>query len=328
MEEMKSILLIADGIPTVNLEVSKRTTIGNIKNLLVSLKYDLRNAIFIVNENKKTDVFHTDKYDTLTLASIWKELQNPQILINKTNIVNNKKLENIPKDVLAQIALELNLEDIVRLCQTNKKFDNIICKSDSFWINKSKKDFPELDLEDGGLYLRIKDDIHITGEEIKQFRDMKRFQNLLLNVLDYLHYLYSDTEEERDKYFINIESDSNLTEFEILNNNEQLGVKSKKPLEARFIMNLLRLKIDENAYPLLGELDNEKYESGKDDLTLSIKKLATLFSEINEYDALLKPSQGMDVWDYHRIRKWLKEEFLKGKYSGLGVPEVRRRRKK
>ena len=50
---------------------------------------------------------------------------------------------NLPKDVLALLALELNYPDIIRLCLTNSRFNQIVCQSDSFWRNKAIKEYPK-----------------------------------------------------------------------------------------------------------------------------------------------------------------------------------------
>ena len=50
---------------------------------------------------------------------------------------------NLNKDLLGLIALELNYPDIIRLCQTNSRFNHIVCKSDTFWRNKAIKDYPD-----------------------------------------------------------------------------------------------------------------------------------------------------------------------------------------
>ena len=50
-------------------------------------------------------------------------------------------MENLPKDVLIFMALEYGLDTIYKLCQTNKKFNNIICKNNIFWMNKVEHDY-------------------------------------------------------------------------------------------------------------------------------------------------------------------------------------------
>lgn len=47
----------------------------------------------------------------------------------------------LDKNLIVQIALELNLPSIVSLCQTNRRFNLTICESDSFWYDKIVKDY-------------------------------------------------------------------------------------------------------------------------------------------------------------------------------------------
>mgnify|MGYP003649446826 FL=1 len=45
-------------------------------------------------------------------------------------------MENLHKDVLIMLALDLELTDLFNLCQTNKRFNTILCKNDNFWKQK------------------------------------------------------------------------------------------------------------------------------------------------------------------------------------------------
>ena len=45
------------------------------------------------------------------------------------------------KDLLVKLALDLDLPSILSLCQTNKRANQVICQSDTFWRNKLIQDF-------------------------------------------------------------------------------------------------------------------------------------------------------------------------------------------
>ena len=49
----------------------------------------------------------------------------------------------LSKDILIELAIELNLPDIVNWCSLNKKFDNLTCKNDIFWRRKFIHDYGE-----------------------------------------------------------------------------------------------------------------------------------------------------------------------------------------
>lgn len=53
-------------------------------------------------------------------------------------------LSLLPKDVLFTIALELNLPDLLKLCQTNSRINNLVCKQKNIWIAKLLREFPDV----------------------------------------------------------------------------------------------------------------------------------------------------------------------------------------
>lgn len=52
-------------------------------------------------------------------------------------------LDNLTPDLLKFMALSYTPEMINSLCRSNKKFNNIICKSGDFWMNKVSHDYGE-----------------------------------------------------------------------------------------------------------------------------------------------------------------------------------------
>lgn len=50
-------------------------------------------------------------------------------------------LLNVPKNVLIQTIIDLDVEDILSLCRTNKKLNQDVCENDTFWAKKLQKDF-------------------------------------------------------------------------------------------------------------------------------------------------------------------------------------------
>ena len=50
-------------------------------------------------------------------------------------------MESLPKDLLIQLALELDLPSILNYCRSSKKFNNLICNNYTFWMNKHIRDF-------------------------------------------------------------------------------------------------------------------------------------------------------------------------------------------
>jgi ankyrin repeat protein len=50
-------------------------------------------------------------------------------------------LENVPKDLLIQMALEYDLPTVFHLCQTNRNFNTILCDNETFWRKRVVRDF-------------------------------------------------------------------------------------------------------------------------------------------------------------------------------------------
>lgn len=47
----------------------------------------------------------------------------------------------LPKDIQILLALDLDIETIIRLCQTSEIVNKKICKNNNFWLNKLLKDY-------------------------------------------------------------------------------------------------------------------------------------------------------------------------------------------
>ena len=53
----------------------------------------------------------------------------------------NPNISTLPKDVLVQMALELDLPEILSLCNTSVKMNVSVCRNRDFWINKLRYDY-------------------------------------------------------------------------------------------------------------------------------------------------------------------------------------------
>ncbi len=57
-------------------------------------------------------------------------------------------MENIPKDPLWEIEDKLSIEDLMNLCQSNKRYYNIICNNKDFWFWRIYKRFGDIEISD------------------------------------------------------------------------------------------------------------------------------------------------------------------------------------
>lgn len=69
-------------------------------------------------------------------------------------------LLHIPKDVLIMMMLDLDLPDVLKMCRSNKRFNEILCQNPLFWRKRLEKEYPKLDISNvkdyKGLYSYLK----------------------------------------------------------------------------------------------------------------------------------------------------------------------------
>ena len=51
-------------------------------------------------------------------------------------------MEKLDKNLLIETAIELDLKDLISLCQVSKRMRNILCDNKDFWMRKLHKEFP------------------------------------------------------------------------------------------------------------------------------------------------------------------------------------------
>ena len=109
----KKILILLNDEPKEYLLVKKNTNIKSIKSFLEKYNYDL--IQFYINNNIETKVFDTNKYDNLTLESVWKEMKKPAIYLStKTGFMN------LPPDMKRRLIEEVEPPQVLTLCETVK----------------------------------------------------------------------------------------------------------------------------------------------------------------------------------------------------------------
>ena len=101
-------------------------------------------------------------------------------------------LQDLPRDLLIQLALDLDLKDIFRLCQSNRRSNEIICESDTFWRRKLIKDYPNIPREiiqkikDSKRVYRIIKDTSIIDAPFLFGRAIRYNDTDLINVFPYI----------------------------------------------------------------------------------------------------------------------------------------------
>lgn len=97
---------------------------------------------------------------------------------------------NFPfKDLIPEIALDLNLTDLNKLCLTSKKFNEVVCNSSLFWQKRLRQDFPNIDitnvlLEDTkNLYKYLKSRARVVYTKLKKYSSISpgAYSNYIIN---------------------------------------------------------------------------------------------------------------------------------------------------
>ncbi len=82
-------------------------------------------------------------------------------------------LKNQPKEIIMKIALDMDYDDIVSLCNSDPKMNKFISKNEQFWENKFKKDFNEpLNYFE---YYKIKKENQKTKKENQEIKNISSF---------------------------------------------------------------------------------------------------------------------------------------------------------
>ena len=51
-------------------------------------------------------------------------------------------MENLPKDVLVLLAMEMGYADVLRFCTSSKRINRLVCENENFWRNKLYQTYP------------------------------------------------------------------------------------------------------------------------------------------------------------------------------------------
>ncbi|GAG82288.1 unnamed protein product, partial [marine sediment metagenome] len=71
-------------------------------------------------------------------------------------------MEKLEKDQLFLLATELDLPQLLKFCQTNKKINKLVCQRDDIWLYKLNKEFPDYRISEiTGSYKKIYETLFI-----------------------------------------------------------------------------------------------------------------------------------------------------------------------
>ncbi len=110
-------------------------------------------------------------------------------IIKKTNSIQIKIIHEektyIPTDITFKILMGLSYKDIKNYCSTSKEIYEI-CKSDIFWYNKLKTDYPTLDIkyEEGKMEESYELIYYLTEFEFNDIKNLKEYEIIYLSEFD------------------------------------------------------------------------------------------------------------------------------------------------
>ena len=92
-------------------------------------------------------------------------------------------MENLPRDVLISTVMDLDLYEILALCETSTRMNELLCGSDEFWKRKLFKDFKLTSKNPKQIYSRIVQNRKFCSQlvESKYFDNTTTFIEMLPN---------------------------------------------------------------------------------------------------------------------------------------------------
>jgi hypothetical protein len=161
-------------------------------------------------------------------------------------------LEQLPKDVLIELAMELPLKDVTKLCQSSARFNESICNSNIFWQKKVLRDFNVL--VDVNQAKRIYKEIVENRKRCLELQNKYRQDRVLTSLFNMYNIYLSSKEFEPyylepkklarnylgDKFSYNDGKHYNTNAMIILKNSEYQNILSKELVPTEEEIELLK----------------------------------------------------------------------------------------
>lgn len=126
-------------------------------------------------------------------------------------------MEDLDKNLIKKLALELDLDSIKKLCLASKRFDKYICKDNIFWKNKLDREYPNTIVENSNFrkiyeslfnekysYLVFISYCNDNDQVLKFWDYIHKYQNVLIEdkMYEKMENLYPDFIERCGEEFI------------------------------------------------------------------------------------------------------------------------------
>lgn len=134
-------------------------------------------------------------------------------------------MERLNKNLLIEIALKLDLPEVIKFCRTSKAHNKAVCENRDFWNRKLKKDYgfvsniPRLEYEET-FYLennqKLFDKFGITSDTpVKAYNELQKKYDEIYKLVDSTDRNFFDAEILSFIIDMGYDRINNMTEFDI-----------------------------------------------------------------------------------------------------------------
>lgn len=127
-------------------------------------------------------------------------------------------MENLPTDVIMFMMLDYGVDDILVLCRSNKRFNNILCNNNTFWMNKVYHDYGKLG--------------HVPKKLIKKYKNLYTKDN--------------ETDIDWKKYYENVSKFDRFEGFDEFNEELEIVVSQDNLELFKILLNDTRLDLSDS----------------------------------------------------------------------------------
>ena len=175
-------------------------------------------------------------------------------------------METLPKDMFYEISKDMDIRDLINLCETNKLANKQICKNDDVWTYRLNKEFPnwkDFKINKSSI------DIYIFLYQLKILKEKLDLSDSIFDLYKRIFYRIRNYKNDDIWYFLLDKYFSNWKNFKL----------DKSPFDTYIFLQQLnflkkKLQISENIFDLYSK--KELYLFGVRELPKEIANLTNL----------------------------------------------------
>lgn len=196
---MKNFKVLTNGVHTATLPVQGDTTVGDITQSYVGhLRDQAKDPSIYMAHLRLTPqdpTLHDLSQHPPATQILFNQLDDPTLYLQQINM-----FESLPPNVVRQMVQDMPYEQIVNLCLTSQRLNEVLCRNDLFWLNMVHRDYPYLTREDmlphkGDSWKEYYMKLHSAGTKEAK---IVVFEGILENRLDLVKVGYNAGISSRD----------------------------------------------------------------------------------------------------------------------------------